>query len=95
MRRKGRYSFVNSDVPAARAVGGVNCPGGQFVAPEVCMFEPHVFVICADLTKLACDAFVVRTDSRLDVSPAFVRFRVANSSVQGAEGKGRPASVRS
>ena len=49
-------------------MGGVNGPAGQFVAPEVCMFEPHVFVTCADLTKLACDAFVVPTDSRLHVS---------------------------
>ena len=58
-------------MPAAVAVGGVNCPAGQFVAPEVRMFEPHVFVSCADLTELACDAFVVPTDSRLHVSPGW------------------------
>jgi len=32
------------------------------------MFEPHVFVTCADLTHLACDALVVPTDTRLHVS---------------------------
>ena len=53
-------------MPAAVAVGGVNCPAGQFVAPEVCMFEPHVFVTCADLTKLACDAYVVPTGQSAD-----------------------------
>ena len=47
-------------------------PGSATSAPDVDMIQPHVFVLRADITRLAADTWLLPTDRALHVAPAWL-----------------------